>query len=235
MKSRLAMWMFLAVALSAASAADTRYMLYNLPPNTGMALVGTGEEFLDALRTKYGTTAPAMKSESYGIQTGMPAQFRNSIHGACAQVRNIKLMGYVEVYLYANPPQQAQGKEFCAFALDFRSIQWLWALVKADKRCDDAKFDDNARRLVMAFASKIGNYNRKGYVKDKELDIALDLFVAELKTRGVERMENEAPVLAFESAVEKMPVEAGNVLYGNDGGAALSKRALDLLPASLAN
>lgn len=234
MKRWPVMALILAVVVSAAQAGDTRFILYNLPRNTGMALPDDGPAFLKALAAKYGLTAPGLKEEGYGIQTGMPESFRNSIHGFCAKVRNFRLGGYVEVYLYASPPQQAAGKEFCAFALEYRRLTWLWALVKAGKKCDDAQFDDNARRLVLRFAAKIGNYNHKGYVAEGEVNSALDLFIAELKTRGVERMTAEEPVIAFETAVEKMEVKAG-MLWGNDSGADLAKRALALLPSSLGN
>lgn len=236
-KRWLTIGLFLVVAMTVVEAAGAaRYTVYNLPRGAGWDMPKDGTEFLQMCWKAWGGKAPSLRSDVGSIESGMPEQFRNDLHGACAKGGEVKLCGYVEVYFYCNPPQQAGGlKQFCAFTIDYRQLPWLLALVSANKKCEDQKFDDNARRLVMAFASKIGNYNHKGYVKPAEIETALNLFIAEIKTRGAERMEREDAVTAFESDVEKKLTILAGKWVGNDDGSAIAKKALALLPSSLGN
>jgi hypothetical protein len=236
MKLRLAVWLFLMVALTAVQA--QQYVVYNLPRNGTMELVNDEKAFLAAIRARYGLTRPGLRSEVIAIEVGMPGRMQNSTWKDCLQIRNFKLGGYVETYLYQASEQINQTpQKFCAFTMEWRQMPWLAALVKADKKADDQKFDDPARRLVMAFAQRLGNVlkGQKGPVEDPVVNAALDLFVAEIKTRGAERMDGESTTpTTFENQVQSMQVKAGQ-WFGNDTAADLSKRALGLLPASLGN
>lgn len=231
-----ALLIVVAIATSWVEAARAeKYHIYNLPKDAPMDIPAGPAQFLDAFRARFGATIPTLANRPLAIETGMPQSFRNWEYGNCGMISQLKLAGYVEVYFYVEAAELAQKpKKFVAFTIEDRALEWLVALVKADEKADAERFDDDARRLVMAFASRIGNYGSKGYVKEDVVDRALDLFIEGLKGRNVAKLQNEAVVKDFEAKIEEMAVNAGHFWNkSNDTAEKLSERGLELLPESL--
>lgn len=234
MKSFRAILVGLAFVSSLVGAASAQqYHVYNLPRGNPMAVPANDRELLANFRARYGARMPSIGHRVLAMSAGMPLRFNNWEYGQCMRVAEVTLAN-VPVYFYQPTGAAGNLKEFVAFALVDRSLEWLVAQVMADEKAAAASFDDDARRLVMSFAVKIGNYGSKGYVKEEVVGRAIDLFIEAIKSRNAANMQNETAVADFESKIQDIKVQAGHFwAKSNDTAEKLVEKAVALLPADL--
>ena len=224
------------VAVGAARAENKDpYKMYNLPKDSPLDVPQTARDFFRAFGAKFGTKNPGLGGKVLGVESGMPDRCNNWEYGNLMQMTvNIQCQG-TPIRFYVTVDAGFNAKQFVAFTADYQTIEWVVAQVKTEAKATAASLDDRSYRLATAFASRLGSLGTSAYAKDDVVDQALDLFIAELKTRKAGANTPDKVLTDFESQVKTMEVKAGNWVEHNDTGQELSDRAVALLPADLSH